>query len=189
LLLVVCDSLLVKQLTTNNQQLTTNNQQLTTPMSLSGIAKFLIGFLIGIFLLAGSGVAAAFYFWTKLSATPPKPIFAEEQPKKLPVLKKVSSPTASNSPVAKKPIPLPSPSESPTKELPSGAYKARVIWSEGLSLRDAPGPEANRVGGVAFNQEVIVLKASDDQKWQQIRLADGEQEGWIKAGNIEKINE
>lgn len=156
-------------------------------MSLSGIAKFFIGFFIGIFLLVGSGAVAAYYFWTKLSAIPPKPVFAEERPKASPVAKKVSSPPASNPQVSSKPTATESPS--PTKELPPGAYKARVSWSEGLSLRDAPGPEANRIGGVAFNQDVFVLKESDDQKWQQVRLVNGDQEGWIKAGNIERVNE
>jgi uncharacterized protein YgiM (DUF1202 family) len=83
----------------------------------------------------------------------------------------------------------PTPSKAPEKPLPPGAYKARVTWSEGLSLRDAPGSEAARIGGVTFNQEVFVLKESDDQRWQQVRLAQGEQEGWIKAGNIERIDQ
>jgi hypothetical protein len=39
-----------------------------------------------------------------------------------------------------------------------------------------------------FNQEVFVLKQSDDQRWQQIRLAEGDQEGWIKTGNTERVN-
>jgi hypothetical protein len=154
-------------------------------MSLSGIAKFFIGFIIGIALLVAGGAATAYYFWVKLSTVPPKPIFAEERPKPSSAAKKVSSPTASNSPSISKPTP----SESPAKPLPPGAYKARVTWSEGLSLRDAPGPEANRIGSVILNQEVYILKESDDQKWQQVRLVQGEQEGWIKAGNVERINQ
>ena len=153
-------------------------------MSWSGIAKFLIGFVFGIALLAGSGAAAAFYFWTKLSVVPSKPVFAEERPKSSPVAKKASSPKVSSSKVSNQPTPI----KSPAKELPPGAYKARVTWPEGLSLRDAATPESTRVGGVAFNQELYILKESDDQKWQQIRLTDADQEGWIKAGNTEKVN-
>ena len=156
-------------------------------MSLSGIAKFIIGFFVGIFILATSGVVAAYYFWTKLSITPAKPIFAEEQPKKAPTAKKVSNVQASNS--KPKSQPASTPSQPPAQELPPGAYKARVTWSEGLSMRDAPSSDSNRVGGVMFNQEVIVLKQSDDQRWQQVRLAEGEQVGWIKAGNTEKLND
>ncbi|NEQ22439.1 MAG: SH3 domain-containing protein [Microcoleus sp. SIO2G3] len=150
-------------------------------MSFSGIAKFFIGFIIGIVLLAGSGAAAAYYFFTKLAAPPPKPIFAEEQPKATPIAKKTSSPSTTKQPT-------PSASPSSTEELPPGAYKARVTWEEGLSLRDAPGAESNRIGGVAFKQEVIVLRESNDQRWQQVRLAEGTQEGWIKSGNIERVN-
>jgi hypothetical protein len=151
-------------------------------MSLSGIAKFIIGFIIGIFFLAASGAAAVYYFWTKLSISPAKPIFAEEQPQKSPIAKKVSLPQAS------KPKARPTPSKPPVKELPPGAYKARVKWPEGLSLRDGPTLNSNRIGGVMFNQEVFVLKQSDDQRWQQIRLAEGDQEGWIKTGNTERVN-
>ncbi|HEY9604967.1 MAG TPA: SH3 domain-containing protein, partial [Allocoleopsis sp.] len=75
------------------------------------------------------------------------------------------------------------------KPLPPGAYKARVTWSEGLIVRDSPSVEGNRVGGVALNQEVIVLKDSPDGKWQQVRVtAEGEQEGWVRSGNVERIN-
>ena len=155
-------------------------------MSFSGIAKFVIGFIVGILLLAGSSVAAAYYFFTKLAAPPPKPIFAEEQPKASPVAKKTSALSTSNQPSKQ---PTPSASPSPTEKLPPGAYKARVTWEEGLSLRDGPGAESNRIGGVPFNQEVIVLKESNDQRWQQVRLAEGTQEGWIKSGNIQRVNQ
>ncbi|HBB34390.1 MAG TPA: peptide-binding protein [Cyanobacteria bacterium UBA8803] len=162
-------------------------------MFLSGIAKFLIGFILGIAILAGSGAAVAYYLFTKLAANPPKPIFAEEQKRPLPA-KTASSPKASKSPAVKpaspSASPSPTPSESPTpEELPTGAYKARVSWPEGLSLRDEPGLEANRVGGVAYNQEIIILKESEDQKWQKVRIVDGDQEGWIKAGNTERLED
>ncbi len=153
-------------------------------MSLSGILKFLIGFILGIFFLAAGGAAAAFYFWTKLSTVPPKPVFAEERPKPVQVAKKGSSLKASKSKASKSSTPT----KSSPKVLPPGAYKARVTWPEGLSLRDAPNLDSNRIGGVAANQEVFILKESDDQKWQQIRLTEGDQEGWIKAGNTEKVN-
>lgn len=153
-------------------------------MSLPGIFKFVIGFIIGIFLLAAGGAATAYYFWTKLSTVPPKPIFAEERPKPAQITKKASSSKASKLKASK----ASTPAKSPEKILPPGAYKARVTWPEGLSLRDSPSLDSNRIGGVAANQEVFVLKESDDQKWQQIRLTDGDQEGWIKAGNTEKVN-
>ncbi|GAB4172969.1 MAG: hypothetical protein Fur006_01970 [Coleofasciculaceae cyanobacterium] len=154
-------------------------------MSLSGIFKFILGFFIGILFLAFCGVGAAYYFWTKLSVTPAKPIFAEEQPKKSPAAKQASVTQASKPKPSNKPTPTPS--VSATKQLPPGAYKARVTWPEGLSLRDAPNLGSNRIGGVAANQQVFILRQSDDGKWQQVRLVEGEQEGWIRAGNTQKV--
>jgi hypothetical protein len=153
-------------------------------MSLSGIFKFLIGFFVGIFFLAICGVGAAYYFWTRLSITPQKPIFAEERLKKSPTVKKASLSQASKPKASSQPAPTPS--KPSVKELPPGAYKARVTWPEGLSLRDAPTLNSNRIGGVAANQQVFVLKLSDDGKWQQVRVVEDNQEGWIKTGNTEK---
>ncbi len=153
-------------------------------MSLSGIFKFLVGFIIGILFLAICGVGAAYYFWTRLSITPEKPIFAEERVKKSPPLKKASLSQPSKPKASSQPSPTPS--QPSVKELPPGAYKARVTWPEGLSLRDAPTLNSNRIGGVAANQQVFVLKLSDDGKWQQVRVVEGNQEGWIKTGNTEK---
>jgi hypothetical protein len=73
--------------------------------------------------------------------------------------------------------------------LPQGAYKGRVTWSSGLSLRADPNSSANRVGGVDYNSELIILETSQDGQWQKVRVANGSQEGWIKAGNIKKSAE
>lgn len=157
-------------------------------MSWSGLAKFLIGFFLAIALLVGGGVATAYYFFTKLSIPPPRPTFANDKPAvkvKSPQIaaKKASSPTAQGSPTTA------SSEVVNAQELEPGAYKARISWREGLSLREEPSLEANKVGGVAYNQRVVVIKQSDDQKWQQIRLEDSEQKGWVKAGNIERVDE
>jgi hypothetical protein len=158
-------------------------------MSLSGIAKFFIGFILGIAILLAGGGAVGYYFFTKMSVNPAKPIFAEEQP-----TKPVKSPDSAKKPTqsAQKPKPSPSPSPTPSEspepeELPPGAYEARVTWPEGLSLRDSPSLNANRIGGVAYNKEIIILKESDDKKWQRVRLSGSEQEGWVKAGNVERV--
>ncbi|MGQ4645727.1 SH3 domain-containing protein [Lyngbya aestuarii] len=154
-------------------------------LSFSGIAQFIVGVIIGISLLVGSGAATAYYFFTKLSANPAKPIFAEEVPQESPVAKPASSP---NKPPSQTQQAKATPSKPPEQKLAPGTYQAVVTWPEGLSLRDAPSLEANRIGGVAYDQEVIILKKSDDQKWQQVRLADGEQQGWVKAGNVRRVD-
>jgi hypothetical protein len=63
-------------------------------MSLSGIAKFFIGFLLGIALLVGSSAAAVYYFWAKLSVVPSRPTFSEEKPQPSPAAKKAVKPNS-----------------------------------------------------------------------------------------------
>ena len=153
-------------------------------MSLSGLAKFVIGFIIGVFLLVGAGAATGYYFLTKLTTPPPRPVFPEEQPKPKTTAKAKNSTTKKLTSTS---LVKPSSTPSPTK-LEPGAYKARVSWRDGLSLRAEPSIDANKVGGISYNQRVIVLKESDDKNWQQVRVEDGSQEGWVKAGNIERID-
>lgn len=159
-------------------------------MSWSGLAKILIGFFLAVALLVGAGVATAYYFFTKLSVPPPKPLFANDTAavKGKPSPATVNKSSASSSPQAS-PSPTPTPSASPSPQLEPGAYRARVTWSQGLILRDQPSLDANRIGGVAYNQPLVVLKESDDKRWQQVRSEDGSQQGWIKSGNIERVND
>lgn len=184
-------------------------------MSLSGIFKFLLGFLIAIALLVGSGVAVALYFVTKLTAPPPKPIFANDKPivkpKPSPVASQLSPVASQPSPVASQPAPTPVPAASPAsnatetvstpqpdpsptptetpspKPLEPGAYRAKVTWPNGLIVRDSPGIESQRIGGIGYNQQIVVVAESDDKRWIKIRVEEDNQEGWVKAGNVERV--
>lgn len=151
--------------------------------------------MLGVCLLAGGTAALGFVFFSQMVAPPPKPLFdAEKQekdknPKKEPVAK--VSPVKTETKVASEPAkeeskPEPSPQEQEEK-LPQGAYKATVTWPEGLSIRDQAGADASRIGGVMYNDKIIVLETTPDGQWQKIRIVGGTQEGWIKAGNIQKI--
>lgn len=156
-------------------------------MSWSGLAKFIIGFFLAIALLVVCGGGTAYYVLTKLSTPPPKPVYANDKP----AVKAKASPGAirpTTSASSAQPNSTPTPSAAPAQALEPGAYKARVTWREGLSLREAPTLDASRVGGVGYNQRIVVIKESDDKRWQQVRLEEGEQQGWIKAGNIERVD-
>lgn len=150
-------------------------------MTLAGLAKFVLGIVLAIAILVGTSAAAALYLLQAISTRPPKPVFAndrgtnQEQPA-------VKSAVATESSAA-----TPTPSAPPSPPLEPGAYQARVTWSDGLSMRSQPNLEAERIGGVEYDQQIVVLEESADKKWQKIRLEDGEQSGWIKAGNIERI--
>ncbi|WP_414579662.1 SH3 domain-containing protein [Anabaena sp. CCY 9402-a] len=156
----------------------------------SGLLKFILGFLLAIAVLVGSGVAVALYFMNRTAIPPTKPTYANDSPalqtsnpqktdlKSTPTPKAIISPT---------PSATPTPTES-SEALPPGAYQGRVTWSEGLSLRAEPKQDAERVGSVAFKQNIIVLEENQDKKWLKIRIEGSKQEGWVKVGNIERVN-
>ncbi|MEH2116188.1 SH3 domain-containing protein [Nostoc sp.] len=166
---------------------------------LSGFTKFILGFFLAIAVLIGGGVAVALYFMNRTGVPPAKPIFSNDSPSVKAQAPKATEPRGSK-PTLKpetqaksSPISTPTPTESPKatsspKPLPAGAYRGRVSWAEGLSLRSQPNQEAEKIGGVGFNQKIIILEESDDKSWQKIRLEGSEQEGWVKAGNTEKID-
>ena len=54
----------------------------------------------------------------------------------------------------------------------------------GLSLKKEPQPGAEKLGGVAVNEQVAIIKTSDDKQWLLIRSATNNLQGWVKAGNI-----
>ncbi|NES85097.1 MAG: SH3 domain-containing protein [Moorea sp. SIO2B7] len=160
---------------------------------LSGFIQFILGFIIGVLLLAGGTATAAYYFFTKMAAPPARPVFSEEKPKPKNVAQTKTSPvpaktgTKENKPQKpKKETPKPSPKKK--EQLPAGAYRARVTWSQGLSLRAEPTIKAERVGGVGYNSELIILKYSSDRKWQKVRVPNTGQQAWIKAGNVRKVD-
>jgi cytoskeletal protein RodZ len=160
----------------------------------SGFFKLILGFVLAIAVLLGSGLTIALYFVNRTAVPPEKPMFANDNPKPKTDKPKTtpakatstSKPTPSSSP-SPSPTPTPTPTESP--ELPPGAYKATVTWPQGLSIRDKPTLDAQSIGGVAANQKVIILEESSDKNWQKIRIEGTNQEGWVKAGNTKKAEE
>ncbi len=145
-------------------------------MRWSKVLKFFLGVLFAIALLAGGAMVAAQVMIARLSTPPPKPMFPNDTATK-PAPKPAVKP-ASDKPDAAK-------ADTPAKPLPAGAFPARVTQSIGLVVRDAPGSDGASVGGVDFNERVTVLETNADSTWQKIRLSNG-QEGWVRAGNVEK---
>lgn len=130
-----------------------------------------------------------------MSVLPEKPIFYEEtaaarKARQRSVDTKPFSETPSVERAAEsKPEPELKPEPEPAEpELPPNAYKAKVTWPQGLSLRSEPSVNAARVGGIAYNSEIIILEQSADNDWQRVRLPWSEQEGWVKNGNTERVS-
>lgn len=147
----------------------------------SSLVKLFLGFVIAITLLVSGSVALALIFINRASSPPPKPIFANDSS----AVKKtanITKPKTSTLGTKNAPKTKPSPS------LASGSYPARVTWNQGLSLRTEPSLDAERIGSLDYNQKIVVLQQSKDEKWQQIRLDDSKLQGWVKAGNTERVN-
>jgi len=195
--------------------------------------QFVLGFLLGIAILAGGAAAVGYFIFSRMASPPNKPIFAEELKEK-PVVnsakvkpidpaanpsqttdktpadnktdnsknkQKTTDSTSNKAKIQSSPSPAPSTpltpadasknatqaqSPEPEQAVPKGAYKGTVTWSSGLSLRSDPNSSAGRVGGVDYNSELIILETSKDGQWQKVRVANGTQEGWVKAGNVKK---
>lgn len=145
-------------------------------MKWSKITKFLLGSTLGLVIVVGAVLGVGYLLIRQFSAPPPKPIFANDP-------ESVKNPGAAASAPDAQPAPSPAASVSPA---PADGYSARVTYPEGLVLRDAPNADAAQIGGIDYNQEVIVLEETEDQEWQRVRLASSE-EGWIRAGNVERI--
>jgi uncharacterized protein YgiM (DUF1202 family) len=161
-------------------------------MSISGFFQFVIGFTLGISIVAGGAVSFGYILLTRMTGTPPKPVYSEETAKpkedsKEPAIASGASEsgtTSNNEASTSQPESTPKEVEKP---LPLGAYKAVVSYKDGLSMRSDANKDADRIGSVLVNDEIIVLQESEDKKWQKIRIAKNDKEGWVKAGNIKKI--
>lgn len=161
---------------------------------ISTTAQFILGFILGISLIAGITGTVVFAYYKKMSVQPEKPVFSEA-PASKPVAKK-SAPVTTIEPIESNVSeselevePEPEPEVEPEPEplpLPPNAYRAEVTWPEGLSLRAEPTIGAERIGGIQFEDKIVILESSADGAWQKVRLRNN-QEGWVKGGNTERV--
>ncbi|BCL35396.1 SH3 domain-containing protein [Nostoc sp. MS1] len=155
----------------------------------SALLKFILGILLAIAVLLGGGVAVGLYFFNRTSMPPSKPMFANDNP--LPKdsdskqKKTEATPTAEATPEASA---TPTPTEK-AEELPKGAYRGKITWPQGVSLRSQPNQDSERVGGAGLNEKIIVLEESPDKVWKKVRVESSKIEGWTKVGNLEKVEQ
>ena len=175
---------------------------------LSATVQFILGFALGIGLIAGISGIALFAYYKKMSVLPQKPVFPESK-----VSPEINADTIESStdiePLesntiqdteevevevkekekAPQEVPEePKQAEKPEPKLPPNAYRGTVTWPQGLSLRAEPDINAGRVGGIEAKANIIILENSADGKWQRVRLPWSGQEGWVKAGNIKRTS-
>lgn len=146
-----------------------------------GLTKLILGIALALVLLSLTGVATARYFMAKLSVLPPRPVFDNDVVAEQPIPTEAPAPSET---------PAPQPEAAPpTPEKPPGSYTAVVVQPIGLVLRSGPGAEYEQLGGVDYNDQVLVLESSEDGRWMKVRVRTTSQEGWVKAGNTENVNE
>jgi Bacterial SH3 domain len=151
--------------------------------------QLITGILIGsIGLIAAVGGVGYYFFITQMSTRPPKPVFAEERDGGKPVAIAKAKPKAGAVATTPSPSPEGVDLEDPDKVKPLApeAYDAKVIWKDGLSLKQDPNPSSEKVGGVEFNAKVAIVETSDDKQWVKIQSAKDNLQGWVRAGNIDK---
>lgn len=156
-----------------------------------GLIQFILGFVIGVLILAGGAVGAGYYFLSQMASAPPKPTFNQEKTTaKKPTENKQSNNIKTTKEIKETKEINNSKQTKETKEkkeekLPQGAYHAKVTWSEGLMVRAEPSMSGSRTGGLKYNEKIIVLEVKDG--WEKIRTASGV-EGWVKSGNTNKVD-
>ena len=165
---------------------------------LSATIQFILGFTLGIGLIAGISGAALFAYYQKMSVLPKKPVYPEttaepELQEEFTTIEPIESTTMDDeveesSIVQAETEPEPEPAPETEVELPADAYRAVVTWPEGLSLRAEPSVNSGRVGGIDADASIIILGTSADGEWQRVRLPWNDLEGWVKAGNTKRTS-
>ena len=171
--------------------MTTNKQIWRTSLKvISHTIQFILGFVLGVSLIAGVSAVAGYYYFTKMSSkVPQKPIYEEEKVATEGTKSAIIPEKTTDASSIETKLPLfPGEAEkAPEPAIPENAYYARVTWPQGLSLRAAPGIDSARIGGVAYNARILILEESSDKQWQRIQIPGNKQEGWVKAGNVKRI--
>lgn len=170
---------------------------------LTGLVKLTLGIFFALVLISLVGVAATRYFIARLTAVPPKPAFANdtEETYGAPInqLEVESEPELKPLGEGTPPPTAPQPETAPAAEQQAEAkpdapaeeaegYSARVTQPIGLILRQDPSQDAEHIGGVEYESELVVLGESDDGEWQKVKLSN-DQVGWVKGGNTEALSE
>jgi hypothetical protein len=183
-------------------------------MKWSDLVKVLSGVFLAVVLIVSGSFIAAQHVISQFTTLPPKPTFPNDKPDpngkpapndkatpsnkstgsdqsstQTPAVKAAQASSAPATPAKPSPSLSPSPSTQPSpQETEAAGYRAKIMLSEGLNLRGDPNRDAERIGGVAYNDQIIILEDSPDGEWQKVRIESSGQEGWIKSGHAERLN-
>lgn len=174
-------------------------------MNWSGLAQLFLGFVFGLALFLGAGVGAGYLFFSRLQTEPERPDFTPEAATVAASDNAVEAEADAATPAPEpssevtevaEPEPEPELEPEPEPEEPTiaerfgeNAYRAQVTWPEGLSLRAGPTYEAETIGGVQVNDELVIIGTSADGVWQQVFVPATGAQAWVKAGNVRRLEE
>lgn len=140
-------------------------------MNTSRILQWLLGATLGLGLMVLLFASIVGLFSQALLLPPERPEFANDFPQP------VTESTAENTDEDINPANTNSSPESSGEPKPEN-LTARVNYGEGLRIRDRPDRSGASLGGVDFDEEVILLEPNDGGEWQKIRSQAGI-EGWV----------
>jgi hypothetical protein len=151
-------------------------------MRLSGCFRAVLGILIAVALIGSGLYAIARFYQDKYGSTPSKPLFEEEQGQAFKPLQ-----TRGPKPIAPPKSATAKPADATPKATPKPQGDLVIVtWPEGLLVRSSADVNGEEVGGIEFKREVYLLESSGDKAWDKIKVANGDLEGWVKGGNLEK---
>jgi hypothetical protein len=153
-------------------------------MRTSGCIRVFLGIFITLALISVGAYAVSRHYIEKYGAIPEKPIYPEEQGVAF-APTQTRAPNAPADASAAKSKPGQAKTAKPAaKPVPQGDL-AVVTWPEGLLVRASASVDGEQVGGIEYKREVYLLETTPDQAWQQIKVANGDLQGWVKGGNLE----
>ena len=152
---------------------------------LLGLSKFVLGIILALLIMSITSLAMARFFMTRMVELPERPTYDSDLPKAdRPNPTAPTAEAAGDAPEAISEAEQPKAQpEDETDALQANEYKATVNQPVGLILRDGPGPDYAQIGGLAYQQSMVVV--AEDGGWLEVKLSSG-QTGWIKDGNVNR---
>ncbi len=153
---------------------------------LLGLSKFVLGIILAMLIMSIAGLAMARFFMTRMVELPERPTYENDLPEADRPKPTAPAPEAEGDAPKAAASESEKPEEKPKDEedaLQAGEYKATVNQPVGLILREGPGADYGEVGGLAYQQSIVVV--AEDSGWLKVKLSNG-QIGWVKDGNVSR---
>lgn len=155
---------------------------------LLGLSKFVLGIILAMLIMSIAGIAMAKFFMSRIVELPERPVYENDLPEDQRPRPTAAAPEEEPETeiVVGQVEEAEEPEDEPEEEadaLPDGEYRAVVNQPVGLILRDGPGTNYAQIGGLDYQQSMIVF--AEDSGWLNVELSNG-RTGWIKDGNVDR---